>query len=94
MTFVSVIILKDKRLCCVVLVMLVISYLLAAERERLAWSQCLAHRNMTDFTCLIAQSGAIAFPKQFVYPVRNFPRLCVLSVEHGSRLVGWSLLLL
>ncbi len=36
MTFVSVIILKDKRLCCAVLLMLVISYLQAAERKRLA----------------------------------------------------------
>lgn len=55
MTFVSVIILKDKRLCCVVLLMLVISYLQAAERKRLARSQWLARKHMTEFIHLIAE---------------------------------------
>lgn len=61
MTFVSVIILKHKRLCCVVLLMLVISYLLAAERKRLARSQWLAHKHMKEFIHLIVESFHIFF---------------------------------
>lgn len=85
MTFVSVIILKDKRVCCAVLLMLVISYLQAGIES------VVGSRHMTEFIHLIVERWGFI---TFFYSVRISRRPCTWIVQRLSCLAVWRLLLL